>query len=323
MIVLDRVTVAEHLPPERAIALVRDGMIALSQGRTRQLLRQILFLKSGDAMGVMPGALDQAAFGAKIVSVFTGAAAQRLPSHQGVVLLFDAATGTPVCLLDAAEITAVRTAAASAAATDALARPGAHRLAILGYGEQAWRHALAMPMVREITEVRVWGRSLEKAQAFCQQLELVSDLSAQAFPAVEDAVQDAGIVCTTTSAEQPILFSSQVADGAHLNVVGSSRAGVSEIDPALVARALVFADHRDSVLSQGAEFLDAKAAGLVDDAHVLGEIGQVYAGALPGRTDERAVTLYKSLGSIVQDLVCAQDLYLQAQAAGFGQVVSL
>jgi ornithine cyclodeaminase len=148
----------------------------------------------------------------------------------------------------------------------------------------------------------------------------------EAAPSVEAAVADADIVCTTTAAPEPILFSRQVADGTHLNLVGSSRAGPSEADTALVARARFFADHRAGVLAQGAEFLNAKAEGLVDDAHVLGEIGEVMAGTLPGRLSDSDVTVYKSLGSVVQDIACAWRLYQAARDGGaaFGaQVVEL
>jgi ornithine cyclodeaminase len=119
-------------------------------------------------------------------------------------------------------------------------------------------------------------------------------------------VRDADIVCTTTAAPEPILASTAVADGAHINAVGSSRAGPAEIADDLVLRARFFADHREGVLAQGAEFLNARAAGLVDDSHVLGEIGEVMAGTLPGRTGDDEVTIYKSLGSIVQDLAAAR-----------------
>jgi ornithine cyclodeaminase len=318
MIVVSGAEVAARLDYPRCIALMREALTALSQGRTRQLLRGILDLKNGDMFGVMPGALDDGPFGAKLISVLPRNFGLGRPSHQGVIVLFDPADGRPVCILDATEVTAIRTAAASAAATDALARKDARRLAILGYGEQAWRHACALPHVRPIAELRVWGRSAEQAAAFAARVEAELGLPCQAVARVAEAVREADVICTTTAAAEPVLFSAEVADGAHINAVGSSRAGPSEIDAALVARARFFADHREGVLAQGAEFLNAKAAGLVDDSHVLGEIGEVMSGALVGRRDPGDVTIYKSLGSIVQDLACGWDLYRRAQAEGFG-----
>ncbi len=299
MIIVSAEEVARLLPYEDCIPLMREAMIALSQGRTRQILRSILDLPQGRAFGVMPGAmLDDGVFGAKLVSVYPDNFLAGGPSHQGVVALFDAATGAPSAILDAGEITAIRTAAASAAATDALARKDASRLAILGYGEQARRHVAAIRHVRPIERVTIWGRDFAKARAFggipCE--------------SVEEAVAGADIICTVTAASEPILESRWVADGAHINAVGSSRAGPAEIDNALVARARFFADHREGVLAQGAEFIRAREAGLIGEDHLLGEIGEVFAGRIEGRRTEADVTLYKSLGSIVQDLAAARHI---------------
>jgi ornithine cyclodeaminase len=294
--------VARRLTYDACIPLMRQAMIALSQGRTKQLLRQILDLGGSNAFGVMPGSLDDGPFGAKIVSVFPGNVAAGGLSHQGVVLLFDPETGVPTAVLDAGELTAIRTAAASAAATDALARPDATRLAVLGTGEQARRHVEAIRLVRPIAEVTLWGRDPARAAA------LAETLGATTASTVAKAVAEADIVCTTTAAPEPILFARDVPDGAHLNLVGSSRAGPAEVDNALVARVRLIADHREGVLAQGAEFLRARAAGLVDDAHVVGEIGEVFAGTLPGRQSAKQITAYKSLGSVVQDLAAAAFL---------------
>ena len=300
--------VARFLPYEECIPLMREAMIALSTGRTHQTLRQIVDLPAGRAFGVMPGAiLDGGTFGAKLVSVYPDNFARGRGSHQGIVALFDPDSGAPSAILEAGEITAIRTASASAAATDALARPESRRLAILGYGEQAWRHVEALRRVRPIEEVRIWGRSFEKAQNFAARVEGLG-LAASAEPEVEAAVADADIICTVTAAAEPILDSFAVADGVHVNAVGSSRAGRAEIAEDLVARARFFADHKEGVLSQGGEFIRAREAGLIGDDHLLGEIGEVFAGSLAGRTGPGDVTLYKSLGSIVQDLASAEHI---------------
>ena len=300
--------VARFLPYEECIPLMREAMIALSTGRTRQTLRQIVDLPAGRAFGVMPGAiLDGGTFGAKLVSVYPDNFAKGKGSHQGIVALFDPDSGAPSAILEAGEITAIRTASASAAATDALARPESRRLALLGYGEQAWRHVEALRRVRPIEEVRIWGRSFEKAQNFAARVEGLG-LAASAEPEVEAAVADADIICTVTAAAEPILDSFAVADGVHVNAVGSSRAGRAEIAEDLVARARFFADHKEGVLSQGGEFIRAREAGLIGDDHLLGEIGEVFAGSLAGRTGPGDVTLYKSLGSIVQDLASAEHI---------------
>ncbi|MDE1150650.1 MAG: ornithine cyclodeaminase family protein [Azospirillaceae bacterium] len=223
-------------------------------------------------------------------------------------MLFDRDSGRPVGVVDGGEVTAIRTAAASAVATDALARPEAATLALLGYGEQAATHARAIARVRRLSRITVWGRSPERAAAFAQRLGAELGLPVRAAASAQEAVVDADIVCTVTAAREPILHGAWVAPGAHVNVVGSSIAGPAEVDHDLVLRSRFIADCREHVLRQGAEFLRAKAAGLVDDSHVVAEIGEVLAGRVPGRQSPEQVTLYKSLGHVVQDLASAWPL---------------
>lgn len=319
LVVIGREEVRRRLTYEVCIPLVREAMIALSQGRTRQLLRSIIDLEAGRAFGVMPGAMGPGeVFGAKLISVFPENFEKGLQSHQGVVAIFDPETGAPAAIVHAGEITAIRTAAASAVATDALARPEAGRLAVLGYGEQAETHVAAISKVRELSDVVVWGRSPERAEAFAGRVGCELGLPIRAAATSREAVEGADIVCTVTGASEPVLLGAWLAPGTHVNLVGSSRPGPVEVDDDLVVRARVFADHRESALKQGAEILRAKAAGLIGDEHVLGEIGQVLDGALAGRLSPGDLTVYKSLGSIVQDLASAWALYRLALSGAGG-----
>lgn len=313
MRVIDHDEVHARLTYERCIPLVRQAMIAFSRGETRQLLRSIIPLADGRMFGIMPGALgERAVFGAKLISIFPENFAKGLQSHQGVVVLFDGETGAPVCVAHAGEITAIRTAAASAVATDALARADANRLAVLGYGEQAGTHIRAISRVRKLEVVTVWGRDADRARAFAKAMEAETGLPVFAAPSARQAVAGVDIVTTVTNAREPILEGAWLAPGAHVNLVGSSFAGPVEADNDLVVRSRFIADSREGVLVQGAEFLRAKAAGLVDDSHVVGEIGQVLAGDLPGRQSPEQITAYKSLGHVVQDLAAAKALYEDA-----------
>jgi ornithine cyclodeaminase/alanine dehydrogenase-like protein (mu-crystallin family) len=324
MIVISQAEVREHLTFARCIPLMREAMIALSRGETRQLLRSILDLELGRAFGVMPGAMaTEGVFGAKLISVFPENFAKGIQSHQGLVVIFDGESGAPTAALHAGEITRIRTAAASAAATDALALPDAANLAILGYGAQAHAHAAAIAHVRKLARVTIWGREDAKAAALARTLEDELGVPCSTAPDVRTAVHEADIICTTTASPEPILESAWVKPGAHVNAVGSSRAGPSEIAGDLVVRARFIADYREGVLAQGAEFLRAKAAGLVTDAHVIGEIGEVFDGRRKARTAAGDVTLYKSLGHIVQDLASAAALLRDADTQGFGQRVAL
>ena len=309
MQVIDAETVRRKLTYVVCIPLVRDAMIAFSAGRTRQLLRSVIPLGDGHMFGIMPGALgDDGVFGAKLVSVYPENFAKGRPSHQGVVVLFDPATGVPICVADAGAITAIRTAAASAVATEALAGANATHLSVLGYGEQAAGHIRAIALVRPITEVRVWGRDAVRAEAFASEMTMVTGLTVTAASSVEAAVDGADIVCTCTNAAEPILHGRWLAAGTHVNLVGSSVAGPVEVDDDLVAMSRFIADSRVSVLAQGAEFLRAKAAGRIGDDHIAGEIGEVLSGAIAGRQSHDQITAYKSLGHVVQDLAAASAI---------------
>jgi ornithine cyclodeaminase/alanine dehydrogenase-like protein (mu-crystallin family) len=307
---IDREEVARRLTYDICIPVVRQAMIALSKGETRQLLRSILPLSDGRLFGIMPGAMGaHAPFGAKLISVFQENFARGMPSHQGLVILFDPDTGAPVCVVDAGEITAIRTAAASAVATDALARKDARRLVLLGYGEQAATHARAISKIRVLESVTVWGRSMERAQAFARRMQAELAIPIAAAPSARQAVAEADIICTLTAATEPILKGEWVRPGTHLNLVGSGHAGPTEVDNDLVVRSRFIADSREGVLQQGAEFLRAKADGLVGDEHIVAEIGQVLSGAVAGRRSAEEITVYKSLGHVVQDLAAACALY--------------
>lgn len=313
MRMLDGDFVWKHLTYERCIPLMREAMTAFSSGETLQHLRSILDLGDGRLFGIMPGAMgSRAVFGAKLVSVFPDNFAKGISSHQGVVILFEPDAGAPVCVVDASSVTAIRTAAASAAATDALARPEASRLALLGYGEQAHTHAHAISHVRELTSIRIWGRAAERAQGFADRLQGELKCDAAASPSVEEAVRDADIICTVTAAKEPVLEGKWVSPGAHVNVVGSSHAGPVEVDNELVRISRFIADSKESVAAQGAEFLRARKAGLVDDSHIVAEIGEVFAGKAEGRRTAEEITVYKSLGHVVQDLASAWMLYQTA-----------
>jgi ornithine cyclodeaminase len=307
---IDAEEVARRLTYERCIPIVRAAMIAFSKGETKQLLRSVLPLSQGRVFGIMTGALGaQAVFGAKLISVFFENFQQGLPSHQGLVVLFDPESGAPVCAADAGQITAVRTAAASAVATEALARKDARIVTLLGYGEQAVTHARALRKVRDVQRILVWGRSADRARAFATRMQDELGLPVVAVETAQEAVREADIICTVTSASEPILAGAWVRPGTHVNVVGSGFAGPAEVDNDLVARSLFIVDSREGVLQQGAEFLRAKAAGTIGDDHIAGEIGEVLTGEVAGRRSPEEITVYKSLGHIVQDLASAWELY--------------
>ncbi|EJL30841.1 ornithine cyclodeaminase family protein [Novosphingobium sp. AP12] len=306
----DSDTVRASLGFPDCINAMRSTMIALSAGELAGLPRQILQVPNSGMLGLMGGRLAAGApFGAKIVSVFPGNHARGLESHQGAIVLFDPASGAPRAIIDAGEVTRIRTASASAAATDCLARSDARSMAVLGYGTQAMAHVEAMLCVRDLSAITVWGRDEGKRRGFSARVQQCFGISCHAARDVREAVAEADIICTTTSASEPILLGADLQRGVHVNLVGSGFAGPREVDGELVALSRFFADDRVNVMSQGAEFLHARKAGLVGDDHILAEIGEVMAGTVIGRSSQDDITVYKSLGHIVQDLAAAELLF--------------
>ena len=308
----DAAQVEELLDYPGCIEAMRRAMTALSSGERPQPLRQIWPVGDGAMWGVMPGELAAlSTFGAKLVSVFADPERPGRTRHQGVVVAFDGETGAVSCIADAEPITKIRTACATAAATDALARADAEVLAIFGTGVQAESHLRALPLVRPFREILLWGQSPEKACEFAEKMGPMLGRTVIPVASGQEAAARADVICTVTSSPEPILFDEWVKPGTHINLVGSSMLGPVEVDSALVARARYVADYRPGALAQGAELAVAREAGLVGDDYEVLEIGDVLVGRVRGREDERQITIYKSLGHVVQDLAAAA--YLRAQ----------
>lgn len=305
----DAAEVEELLDYPGCIDAMRRAMTALSSGERPQPLRQI-FTVSDDAMfGTMPGELQAlSTFGAKLVSVFPDPERPGCTRHQGVVVAYDGETGAVSCIADAEPITKIRTACATAAATDALARADATVLAIFGTGVQAEAHLRALPLVRPFREILLWGRSFEKAAEFAERMSKELGRAIRPLPDAAEAARRADVICTVTSSREPVLLAEWVKPGTHINLVGSSYLGPVEVDAAIVAKARYVADYRPGVLAQAAELALARDAGMIDDTHVVGEIGEVFAGRLQGRENDDQITIYKSLGHVAQDLAAATYL---------------
>ncbi|NBU24749.1 MAG: ornithine cyclodeaminase family protein [Gammaproteobacteria bacterium] len=303
---IDADGVRRLLDYEGCIAAVRKAMSDFSVLGTPQPLRNIHRVSADVLLGTMPGSLAApGGMGAKLASVVRDPDHPGHNSHNGVVVLMDRNTGIVTCVADATEITRIRTAAASAVATAALARPDAARLAIFGCGHQAESHIHAIMRVRQLEEVLVWGRRPGSAASFAGRLAEATGIPVIAIRDGEEAAARADIICTVTCADTPVLYGKWVKPGTHVNVVGSSYAGPTEVDSELVCASRYFVDSRESALVAAAEFLIARDAGLIDATHILGEIGEVLAGRVAGRTSDEQITVYKSLGHVVQDLAAA------------------
>lgn len=317
--------VRDLLPMSDCIEAVEDALRTLGRGRANQPLRSMLRLESGRGiLGVMPAELaTPAVAGVKVISVLPGNHAAGLDSHQGVVLLFETETGRPTAMLDAASITAIRTAASSAVATRALARPDARVLALLGTGVQAMSHLESMVAVRPIETVRIWGRDAAKAARFAAEQGARTGLAIDAHADVRSAVDGADVVCTLTGAQEPIVECDWIEDGCHVNAVGACTPSSREIDGGLVARARVYTDRRESAEREAGDLILAIAEGSIGADHLVGELGELLLGTIPGRQDDRDVTLFESLGIGIFDLAAGHLAWRRARDAGRGRSVDM
>jgi ornithine cyclodeaminase len=316
--------IAELLPMAACIELMGRTMAAVSEGRANFPPRAVTRAAPGGLLAWMPGSLDDpACFGVKLLSLFPGNPAAGLSSHLGLVVLFEAAHGRPIALLDAAELTAIRTAAVSGLATRLLANPGAGDLAILGAGEQAASHLAAMRTVRPIRRVRVWSRTEASARAFVEAQGPKHGVAIEVVPNARAAVEGADLVCTVTAAREPVLAGDWIAPGAHLNVVGASRPDAAEIDTAAVVRARYVVDCRASTELEAGEWLRALEAGAVGPDHIAAEVGEVANGTKPGRRSADEITLFRSLGVAAEDLAAAHFVLEAARKRGAGQTAEL
>jgi ornithine cyclodeaminase len=311
------------LPMPECVEVMARTMEALARGDTLLPLRSILWLpERAGALGLMPGALlSDGVLGLKAITFFTANEGTPFDCHQGAVLLFEAKHGSLLAVIDATSITAIRTAAVSAVATRALAREDAGDLAILGSGVQARTHLEAMRCVRTIRRVRVASRSLSNAQAFARRESPRGGVAVEAVASVHEAVEGADLICTTTSAREPILRGDWIAPGAHVNAVGSSVPSARELDTAAVAYSRLYTDRRESLVNEGGDFVIARKEGAVDERHIVGEIGEVLVGKAPGRGSPEEITLFKSLGLAVEDVASARHIYEKAKRTGTGRFV--
>jgi ornithine cyclodeaminase len=308
VLILSHSDVHAVLSPEACESAMREVLAARARGETHMPLRSVMKPpQASGLLGLMPG-WGAGQFALKAICMMPSNPARGLDTHQGVVVLYDAETGVPEAILDASAVTEIRTAAATAVATDVLARRDARVLAILGAGVQARSHLRALRAKRDFTEIR--GYAPNRAL-----------YGATACTSAEEAVRGADVVVTATSSRTPVLRHEWLSPGTHVNAIGASLPSANEIEPATFAAATVFADSRESVHHEAGEYRLAQDQGL--DAEVTAELGEVLTGAHPGRTSDSELTLFRSLGIAVEDLAAARTAVETARARGLGTEVAL
>ncbi len=321
--ILSAADVRRLLPLARCIPAAREAMVLTSGGKAVQPIRTKIDAPNAKGLlSMMPGALaDPPRLGIKVISVFPGNFGTGVASHQGVVLLFDPQDGRPLAMVDGRQVTAIRTGAASAVATDVLAGADVRTLGICGYGEQAAAHIEALTQVRRFDKILIWGRDADKADAFARAQAAQTGLAVETRSAPGDLARDAEVICTTTAATEPYFRGAWLRPGMHLNVVGSSIPTTAEVDVATINGARVYADFRDSALALGGDIRRAIEAGAEVESVLTGEVGGVILGNVEGRRGPDDITLFKSLGMVSEDLTAAWAAFEAAQVEDAGTLV--
>ena len=324
LLILTGSQVEALLPMAECIELMSDALGSLARGEVYQPLRMIVRPpEARGLLGLMPAyrSGEFGAFGMKAICVFPNNPSLGKDAHQGMVMLFSQETGEPQSLMNASQITATRTAAVSAVATRLLARDDAEQLAIIGAGVQARTHLEAMALVRSIKRSRVACRSRNNAEQLVREMADRVPFPIEAVDSNEEAVRDADIIVTATSAHEPVLKRDWIADGAHINAIGTHSPQSREIDSATMATARIFVDRRESALNEAGDYLLAAQEGAVTPESVVAEIGELVIKTKQGRTSAGEITLFKSLGLAIEDVVCAEYLFRKAMTKNVGNWV--
>jgi ornithine cyclodeaminase len=324
LLILNAEEVKELLPMGACVDCLQEAMLAASTGKVANPPRLITpLIDNTGFFALMPGSsLEPPVYGAKVVSLHPDNPAAGRPAIQGFVTLFDHRTGAPLVIMEGAEVTAIRTAAASGLATRWLAHKDAKTHGILGTGVQAVTHVDAIDAVRDIEEVVIWGRDAGKAQLLAEAEAQRTGKRVHATASIEEAAA-CDIVSTVTASPDPILKGRFLRPGAHVNLVGAHSPTTREADTDLIQRGRIFVDLMESAKNEAGDLLIPAGEGAFDMEDIRGEIGEVIAGTLEGRTDGREITVYKSLGITAQDLYAAELVMRTALERGIGTTVRL
>jgi ornithine cyclodeaminase len=342
MLVLSSRDLEQLLTIQEVIAVVEEGFRATARGETIVPERLQLVvppqpapahdstgeLETGGVLLEMPSCITgndarmTGALGTKIVSVFPANAARQLDSVQAAYLLLDAETGAPLALMDGRFLTGLRTAAASAVATRYMAGTGPKRLSIFGAGVQGRFHVDAMLAVADVERVQISSRSVEHAQSLAgfirERYSLECDIAGP-----ETAVADSNLICTCTTSASPLFDGNLLAEGTHINAVGSFTPATRELDTQAVSRAWVIIDHETAAGREAGEIMIPLSRGEISTDHVRGTLADVVSSRVPGRQSPGQITLFKSCGFAIEDLVTARLAYEKARESRMGQDVQL
>jgi len=317
--------VRQALPMRRAIEAMKGAFAQLSAGQADVPLRVALDVPRHNGVTLfMPAYLstdDQMAV--KIVSVFNDNPAKGLPLIHALVVVVDATTGEPAAVMDGTALTALRTGAASGAATDLLARQDARTVAVFGTGAQGRTQLEAVCTVRPIQEAWAYDVLPQQAAAYADEMSQRLSIPLNVAETPSEAVRQADVICTATTSTSPVFDDADVQPGTHINAIGAYTPQMQEIPPETVLRARVVIDHREASLAEAGDLLIPLQQGLMTEDHIYAEVGEIAAGRKPGRTSPEEITLFKSVGVAVQDVAAASAVLEAARRLGLGTEVAL
>ena len=325
MLLLSETQVQSLIDIDELISTLEKAHVQYSTGKAVMPVRLVVPLPQIQGrVTSMPGFLNEdKALGMKVVTYFQENPKRNLPAILGTIMLFSAETGKMIAAMDGSYITAIRTACASAMATKALANAKTSALGILGAGVQARAHIEALARVRKIERIKIYSPSGTSAAAIKKDLEAAMKIAIAIAEDAEDAVRDADLLVTGTTAKEPVVKNAWLKAGVHINAVGSHRPDYREIDGATMARAKVVVDSREAIMAECGDILLAIKEKAISENHLHGEIGEVLAGTKPGRSSASEVTLYKSVGIAIQDVATANLVYRKALERGVGTTVEI
>ncbi len=328
--IIGRELCGQLLTLEDCIPAMADVLKANAAGEVKMLPRSVIPHPGGNLLALMTASiLPEKTAGSKVI-IFPGPEAAKAGTSQGIIPLFETETGALKAIVDATQITVIRTASVSAAATDVLAVKNAETAAVLGTGRQGTAHALAMAKVRDLKRILLWNRTPDKAQAAAETLRQELAAAAAYGPEVivcgtaEEAVREADIICTATPGrtDEPILKGEWLKPGTHVNAVGCVVPVGREVDSEAVRRSRVFFDWGEAAKAAG-DIAIPLGRGEITEACFAGDIGSVMAGNIEGRTADSDITLFKSVGISAVDVAAAQVIYEKACSLGLGIEVEI
>ena len=310
---LNEQQVNEMLDMKTCIGLMKDVFTAFAEGKMENKLRSLFPVDTGKVFGIMPAVIPtEDVCGAKLITAFHTNHAKGLPSHLGIVAVFSNDDGQLQGICDGTSITAIRTAAVSAVATEFLAKKDSPVMCLIGGGVQADMHVKAITLVRDIKKITVWCPTLAESERFCQSHRAeYPHIEFVPCENCEDAVKDADIINTVTPSVVPVLFGKWVKEGAHINAVGACGKANRELDTECMVKGKLFCDNYDSCKNEAGDYIFPLEEGAVTDAHILGDLAEVISGKVETRKDEKDITIFESQGLACEDVVCASWLLKQ------------